>query len=284
MKILTINTHSLIEQNYERKLDQFVTFLLQKRPDIVAMQEVNQSIAAAPAAKEFLHGFVPCKEDAVVRTDNHAMQVAKRLQAAGVSCSWTWLPMKIGYGKLDEGIAIFSLGGKIAQTDYFGISRSKDYGNWKKRDIVGVRLEDSERWFYTVHMGWWTDEEEPFQYHWDQFELATAQKKEQTQVWLMGDFNSPAEVRGQGYDYILSNGWNDTYQMAQEKDSGITVEGVIDGWRELLDESVGVPEGMRIDHIWCSQKVPVIRSQVVLNGENGPVVSDHFGVMIETEE
>ena len=46
MKLLTINTHSLIEDNYRKKLDIFVDVIYRIRPDIIAMQEVNQTINA----------------------------------------------------------------------------------------------------------------------------------------------------------------------------------------------------------------------------------------------
>ena len=59
------------------------------------------------------------------------------------------------------------------------------------------------------------------------------------------------------------------------------MSGVIDGWRDKIAE----PEkctGMRIDQIWCSQKTPVASSKVIFNGTNGPVVSDHYGVIVQT--
>ena len=39
MKLVTINTHSLIEENYEKKLEQFVDFVCQETPDIIAMPQ-----------------------------------------------------------------------------------------------------------------------------------------------------------------------------------------------------------------------------------------------------
>ena len=44
MKILTLNTHSIIEDNYERKFDIFTDAIFRLRPDVIAMQEVNQSM------------------------------------------------------------------------------------------------------------------------------------------------------------------------------------------------------------------------------------------------
>ena len=38
MKILTINTHSLQEENYEQKLQWFIEGILKEKPDIIAMQ------------------------------------------------------------------------------------------------------------------------------------------------------------------------------------------------------------------------------------------------------
>lgn len=43
MKLLTINTHSLIEKNYESKLNLFADAISHHHPDIIAMQEVNQT-------------------------------------------------------------------------------------------------------------------------------------------------------------------------------------------------------------------------------------------------
>lgn len=281
MKLLTINTHSLQEENYPHKLEEFIDVIFKERPDIVAMQEVNQTMDAPLAGKPLLTGYVPCKENNIpIREDNHAAQAAFRFHFAGLPCSWTWIPAKIGYGKYDEGMAIFSFTDKITETDSFYISKSRDYNNWKTRKVLGIRTAGDDSWYYTVHMGWWQDEEEPFRSQWREFDSFLFDKRERATVWLMGDFNSPAEVREQGYDYITHSFWYDTYLLADEKDDGITVEGVIDGWRNLIENPASL-KGMRIDHIWCSEPKEVRSSKVIFNRKNGPVISDHFGVMIE---
>lgn len=48
MKIMTLNTHSLAEPEYESKLAAFAGSLVQIKPDIIALQEVNQSRDALP--------------------------------------------------------------------------------------------------------------------------------------------------------------------------------------------------------------------------------------------
>lgn len=279
MKILTINTHSLAEEQYERKLRQFADMVLRERPDIIAMQEVNQSVGEFPAEKEQLFGYVPCPGNHVpVRRDNHAARAAGMLAAGGAEYNWTWLPAKVGYGRYDEGLALFSLR-PIDQVDQCLISRSDDYGNWKTRRVVGIHADGTEEgWFYTVHMGWWDDAEEPFEEQWQRLEDHLRDRRSgEVPVWLMGDFNSPAGVPGEGWEHIGRSGWLDTYELAAKKDDGITVGRVIDGWREKLAPD---SEGMRIDYVWCSRNVKIRQSQVVFNGITYPEISDHYGILV----
>lgn len=70
---------------------------------------------------------------------------------------------------------------------------------------------------------------------------------------------------------------------AEQKDSGVTVEEEIDGWR--AGEGGGaVKDAKRLDYIFCNTQKKVKSSKVVCNGKNYPVVSDHYGVMIEVED
>lgn len=275
MKLLTLNTHSLVEDNYSTKLDAFVSAIAEQRPDIIALQEVNQTIAETQA-DVISEGYVPCVENIVIRKDNHVYKAAELLEGAGVKYYWTWLPLKKGYNKYDEGIALMSRS-RIIETDVVRISETDDYNNWKTRKIIGIRTEAApDEWFFSVHYGWWDDLDEPFQNQWQK----TAEyMKKYSRVWLMGDFNSPAEVRNEGYDMINSGGWYDSYTLARTRDNGITVGKVIDGWRDKVSGT----DGMRIDQIWCSQKAEIASSEVIFNGANKPVVSDHYGVVAEYE-
>ena len=282
MKILTLNTHSLQEDNYDQKLDQFVQGILREKPDIIAMQEVNQTAGEAPIDPAYLEGQYPIPSTVTIRRDNHAANVAYRLRQAGVRCWWTWLPIKLGYSKYDEGVAILSLGRPIRCADHFPISKVVDYSNWRTRAVLGVQVEGLPDWFYTVHMGWWDDPEEPFLDQWKKLNCCIASQKLCDCVWLMGDFNAPDLVRGESYDAIASSGWLDTYHTARIKGSGTTVPGVIDGWRDRLGEQQS--KGMRLDHIWCSWNRKITSSEVFFNGTNYPIVSDHFGVMVTTKE
>ena len=173
----------------------------------------------------------------------------------------------------DEGMAVFSRA-PITAAENLLLSQINDYNNWKTRRALGICAEDV--WYYTVHLGWWKDEEEPFA---DQWNILAAAAGAKPLAFLLGDFNSEADVRGEGYDLILRSGWQDTYRLARQRDDGYTVVQAIDGWRDAPDAAAK----KRIDQIWCSQTVPVHSSRVVFGGKQEPRVSDHAGVLIEVE-
>ena len=252
MKLLTLNTHSLQEEQYQKKLEEVVAGILQERPDLIALQEVNQSLDGPLAGEDLRGGQFPLSCGRPIRQDNHAAQVAYALRQAGIDCSWAWLPIKLGYGKYEEGVAVLSLGRNISNVDVCFISKTRDHHNWRTRAVLGVQTEGEADWFYTVHMGWWEDEEEPFSDQWERLQEHLAEKVTKEKIWLMGDFNAPDTVSGQSYACILASGWMDTYQMARKKDSGITVSGLIDGWREKQKEQIAA--GMRLDYIFCNQR------------------------------
>lgn len=276
MKILTLNAHSLLEDNYLRKLAWFVELVLREEPDLIALQEVNQSISAPFADEDMFEGMIPQKETYVpLRSDNHAAWIAYLLRRAGMPSSWAWLPVKIGYDRYDEGIALMSFRDSIAKVDILNLSRCCDYRNWRTRKALGVQLKDARDWFYTVHMGWWNDETDPFCRQWHILNESAGKHRAAAPVWLLGDFNAPAEVRGEGYDQIRNDGWNDAWLMAGRTRGCATVAGKIDGWENGCD-------GMRIDHIWCSRAMPIRSARVVFDGTHEPRISDHFGILLET--
>ncbi len=273
MKLLTINTHSLVEENYEKKLKTFVDVIIEEKPDIIAMQEVNQSIEAQSINKIEVKGYIECQQEISIKKDNHGLMVAKHLYDAGLEYEWTWLPLKLGYGKYDEGLAIFSRK-KIGEIDSFLVSEINDYANWKTRKVLGIKAD--EQWFYTVHLGWWNDEEEAFEKQWERL---SKHLKSKEKIFLLGDFNSRADVRNEGYDCVIASGWRDTYILADKKDEGFTVAQPIDGWRENMDNI----QKMRIDYIFCNYEINVKDSYVIFNGINKKVISDHYGIMINVD-
>lgn len=268
MKLLTLNTHSFVEEEYERKRALFVRGILQEKPDVIALQEVNQSRNAKRV--EVPGAGIVADRGISLRLDNHVYRVAEELENQGLSYYWVWLPMKIGYDKYDEGLAVLSRF-PIEDWQCVRISDSDSYENFRTRYALGVYTKN--RWFYSVHTSRWREDEESFLAQWGRLLLHLRDKDE---VWLMGDFNSPAKETGTGYDLIRKSGWYDSYALAGEKDCGVTIPGAIDGWRD------GAGDAMRIDYIWSNFCAKVLRSEVVFNGKRLERVSDHYGVLIET--
>ncbi len=259
IKILTINTHSIIEPDYEEKLDYFVGEIAKNPPDIIAMQEVNQTASSRLASE--VYGFMPCISR-MIREDNHALRVAGKLCEKGVDYHWTWVPVKLGYGKFEEGLAFLSRYPLIGTyTSY--ISTTHEYSNWKTRRMLGIFTEKGD--FYNVHMGWWNDEEEPFIGQWERVNRYISGA-----AWLMGDFNSPDDVRGEGYDAVIESGWKDLCPTDH------TVAKKIDGWEE--------DRRQRLDYIFSNFDARIISSKTIFDGVNGKEISDHFGVLAQVSD
>lgn len=115
MKLLTLNTHSLEEKDYEKKLKIFTEEILKEKPDVIALQEVNQPLDGEEADGEVLKksGFIPCPSEppscaVPVRLGNHGLRAAQLLRRSGFPVFWTWTSAKVGYGKYDEGMALMS--------------------------------------------------------------------------------------------------------------------------------------------------------------------------------
>ena len=62
MKILTLNTHSLAEENATEKMELFAGILEKEQPEVMAFQEVNQTMAVTIyKLKKEVSGYQPVK-------------------------------------------------------------------------------------------------------------------------------------------------------------------------------------------------------------------------------
>ncbi|KOO37353.1 endonuclease/exonuclease/phosphatase family protein [Priestia koreensis] len=261
MKLLTLNCHSWQEENQWEKISTLATTIQEKQYDVIALQEVSQSIDSPP-----LHNHL--------KKDNFAAVLLDELQKIGVTdYEYVWDFPHIGYETFEEGLAILTRH-PIKESDSFYVSQSTNHDYWKTRKIVratisynGVPLS-----FYSCHLGWWEDEDEPFQFQADQLLSYVQTHKELG--FLMGDFNNNAFTKDEGFDYLKSQGLHDTYLLASEKDAGITVEGKIAGWDQNKKD-------LRLDIIFATKPVEVRSSRVIFNERNKSIVSDHYGVECE---
>ncbi|WP_354622590.1 hypothetical protein [Psychromonas sp. MME2] len=162
----------------------------------------------------------------------------------------------------------------IIEHEVIDLSDNYDVNFWKHRRAVRIKVasQQGELDFYNCHCGWWNDSENPFA---DQINRITATLSTGLS-FLLGDFNNPTHIRNEGYDYLLQNGLIDCYEMAEKKDVGTTVIKNIDGWEQNS-------QALRIDLILSNQVVVVKQHQTIFNNDFYPIVSDHFGILVEVE-
>ena len=269
IKLLTLNTHSWQEADNASCLRHVAEAVLAEQPDVIALQEVNQQENGRQTSPERLmaSGYVPGGFSIV--ENNWALLLSEKLREAGQPYQWSWAFVHIGYKTWAEGVALLSKH-PITETRCADISRPDlPEDSWRRRRVLAI--QNDQGWFCSAHMGWWGDEIDPFQGQWERLN-AVIQTME-GRCWLMGDFNCPAHLKNEGYDLMIASGWQDCYARADQKDSGITVPGQIDGWR---DQQV---DGIRLDLCLAAQSGHTLQSRVIFNGDFYPVVSDHFGVI-----
>lgn len=262
MKLLTLNCHSWQEADQLYKIKILAKTIKEMQYDVIALQEVSQL-----KDSKILYDNI--------REDNYAEILVKELSKLGVNdYSFIWDFAHIGYNIYEEGLAILT---KHAIKDYQGFYASKDdnVNNHRSRKIIKatISINNEDYDFYNCHLGWWNDKEEPFKYQADKL-IGNLSREKKT--FFMGDFNNDAFVKGEGYDYLISKGLLDTYDLSVEKDDGITVSGKIDGWDNCS-------ENKRIDLILCTDRVEVLSSKVLFNTKEN-LVSDHFGVEVIINE
>ncbi len=264
MKLLTLNTHSIASDSYERNIEIFVNAIIKHTPDVIALQEVMQPHNAKRA--DFCEdlkavGQIPIKEG------NFAKKVIDSLKKHKISYYGVYFAFKQAYDRYDEGLAILSRK-TIDTKEIIQLTPFNDYDNYKTRYALGARIDES--WIYSLHFNWEDEPTSPFKSEWNQLISASHSKKN---VYLMGDFNlTPSSS---GYELITKN-YFDTYMLAKDIDNGITVMGEIDGWEESK-------ENKRIDYIFTSKNVEFKSSKVIFNGKNEEIISDHFGILVERD-
>ena len=277
LKMLTLNAHSLHGDGAVRKksLDRFSEFLEKERPSLVALQEVNQSRVAEYADTNHLEGYyraATCLCPVPLKDDNFALALAWEMAKRGVPYHFTYLPIKMGYGRFDEGLALLSIS-PIRTACGFYISRGESYEDHNTRMALLAEIKDCDLMVCVTHTSRYDSPTDPF---YDQWRRLCARLPENRRIILAGDLNCPAELRGEGYDRVCESGYFDAYRLADKRvGDKKTAESGIDGWSD--------GGGGRIDYIFFNfyPKAEEITYSRVLDGDRGEVVSDHYGVMVD---
>jgi len=260
MKLLTLNCHSWQEDNQIEKIRCLAQTIKEEAYDVIALQEVSQLIEDTVV-------------DGQIKKSNFGYILLTELEKIGViDYSFIWDFSHIGFEIYEEGLAILTKH-PIIEADSFFITGGTDTNYWKTRKIIGATIDYHHKpvSFYSCHMGWWNDKEEPFK---QQFDSLLQQVNKNGLFFLLGDFNNNANFKNEGYDYMLNQSLYDTYHLAAKKDDGITVKGKITGWDANKQD-------LRIDFIMANQSLAVEYSQVIFNDRNRSVISDHYGVEIK---
>lgn len=266
MRILTLNTHSLVEEDYEKKIELFSRGVRRMKPRVIALQEVNQSNGAPTVAQCGVRS-VECGINNPselcgypLRADNHILRVRELLKKQGLNYNFVWRGMKEAYGMYEEGLGVLTRD-EICDTHFVPLTPFRD--DWKMRYALGVKVDDM--WFYSVHTGRWDDSDEPF---WGQIEKLREVVRGKSAI-IMGDFNCPD--KSDGYKILKATNWQDIWGTAPIRCGCATAKGDIDGW----DRGEKL---MRIDYIFSTFPVDVKEARVVFTKNDYGVVSDHYGL------
>lgn len=263
MKLLTLNCHSWQEENQLEKIKYLAKVISEKKYDVVALQEISQSTKSKIIEKN-------------IREDNFAVLLKEELnKLCNQNYEFYWDFSHIGYDIYEEGLAIMSRH-KFVDSKSFFVTKGQDRTYWKTRKIVksSIAISDKVIDFYSCHLGWWNDEDEPFKYQAD--ELISSIDNDRITI-LMGDFNNNAFIRNEGYDYLINNNLTDLYLLGNNDDKlCITAKGKIDGWEKNK-------ENLRLDFILSNKSLNVRKADVIFNGNNKEIISDHYGIEMELE-
>ncbi|MDG2959678.1 endonuclease/exonuclease/phosphatase family protein [Bisgaard Taxon 10/6] len=260
MKLLTLNVHAWLEDNQAEKIDILAQTIVEKGYDVIALQEVNQ-LMSAPAIS------------ATLKQDNYGMILLRQInRQIEQKYSLFWSNSHIGYDKYDEGIA-FLTRLPVYDVDPFYCSQHQGLDSILSRKIIGLTVEYQDQLVecYSCHINLPDCKGEN---QLDNIRTIVERSQSENLKILMGDFNTDAITNPDAYGKIKALGLLDSYELAEQKDAGITVEKAIDGWR-------GHSEEKRLDYIFLNQTKRVLSSQVIFNGKNKPVISDHFGLEVD---
>lgn len=267
MKFLTLNTHSWMEENPQEKLAILLADILEKSYDIICLQEVNQEIQSDLAlVDDFYH---PLDSAEPIHRDHFALILVQHLAQKGVNYHWTWSYNHIGYDRYHEGVAILSKEPiKAREVLVSDMDDPTDY-HTRRIALAETLVEGQEVLVASLHLSWWN---KGFQGEWQKVEQSL--KEETCPLILAGDFNNPAGQ--EGYQAILESdlGLQDSFEVAKKVTGSYTVGPGIDGWK-------GNEEPLRIDYVFTTKDWRVDKLEVIFDGKNKDLVSDHYGLAAE---
>ena len=166
MKMMTLNTHSWLEESPEEKMRQIVDKICQADYDVIALQEVNQLITSESIVNEELNKFCPVIEQSPVHVDNFAYCLVRYLAKQGKDYYWSWEMSHVGYGIYEEGNALLSKTPLTSEAIYVSETKQKEDYHTRKILICQTMIDDQTITLASCHFSWWIDETKGFAFEW----------------------------------------------------------------------------------------------------------------------
>lgn len=268
MKILTLNTHSWLEDQPLKKLNQLAEQIINEEYALIALQEVNQRMDSLPVISN--HGFHPTEDQLPIHEDNFAYMLVQQLKEHGHHYHWSWAYNHIGYSIYHEGVALLSKHPIVPKA--IVVSEEQDPADYRTRVVLAgqTKLGAKIVTALSCHYSWWT-KIGGFAYEWQQTENFL--QNTTLPLLIMGDFNNPAAVEQTGHQLVLNSPLElqDSFLSADERTGEYTIEKAIDGWGKNQEK-------LRIDYIFASKEFTVSTYEIVFDGKKAPMISDHLGV------
>ena len=270
MKVLTLNTHSWLEDDQEAKLKVIAQEIAAGDYDLIALQEVNQSIAATTIVPDGLY----CPTEAIleIKEDNFALRLVEELQILDHDYYWSWTYSHVGYDVYHEGNALLSKNPIIAK-EYLASETTDVWDHTTRKNLSGLTEVDGKMiQVLSCHFSWWNDGK--FAYEWQQTEAFLTERA--ASLLLLGDFNNEADSLGYQLVKNSSLQLQDSFLAATKTIGEASVVKAIDGWQDNQT-------ALRIDYVFASQNEQSVEYEVVFDGQRLPIVSDHFGICVVFE-
>lgn len=265
IKVLSLNMHCGKEENYESKMKTIIEQIAFYNPDVVLLQECVQDKGQV---------VVETKYGIKIRAGNLAKQIVDGLKNQyGCEYDYYFDWGNYAFGNLEEGAAILTKD-IIHEAGSQYVSKTMSIDHWWARKIVRASLliNGRECMFYSVHLGWWNDEKEPFKAQIDQL-VQWMTSKPDALHFLSGDFNNPSG--DEGYQYMIDQlGFRDLYF---ENNPNGFCDGtfIASGKLSLENEN----NKLRIDYMLSPDREwKALTVKRVFTGKDAQVVSDHYGL------
>lgn len=278
--VLTMNLHGWEKPDRLAKLDRTVRFIAEANVSCVCLQECGQSESASMV-----------DEVARLREDNTALIIRSRLEQYGLKYSMAWDPSHHGCASVEEGSVVLTQLPVLGQCSRH-VSQDEDPENPQSRSVVMARLAAAPNSVIDVYSASLSPPEDGFE---DQLRsLLTfidetpaaldamrppAPKRrgpprkrapiQESQVMtrlicVAGDFHVEP---GPALRALVQNNYLEASAAA----------------REVAPRGASFEDGRWLDYVYVKPALRPQAARVVLNGEDAPPVSDHYGVLVEFE-